>query len=109
MSAFHNETFTRSAQKMTERKQSQVKVDNINIESALKSIDYKQNLNAERASSARNFIVQSNNDRYLRWQRSIEVFKTKSELQENESLQIGIKKGMELTKRRVSVQKERES
>jgi len=43
MSAFHNETFTRSAQKMTERKQSQVKVDNINIESALKSIDYKQN------------------------------------------------------------------
>ena len=76
-SKMHRESVSRTAAKNTERKLMTLRLDNLEIESALSKYSEKQDTVRKRAQSAREMQVSASLDKSLRWQRSIDDFRVK--------------------------------
>ena len=93
MSGLHREAVSRTAARDTERKLRTLRLDNLEIESALSKYSERQDSVRRRAQSAREERVSASLDKSLRWQRSIDDFRVRREQATAEALEKGINKG----------------
>ena len=92
-SVLHRESVSRTAARDTERKLRTLRLDNLEIESALSKYSERQDSVRRRAQSAREERVAVSLDKSLRWQRSIDDFRVRREQATAEALEKGINKG----------------